>query len=101
MVENDERAFMSKREQFLAFVWVARSREDFTGKSNDTTLIMHIASQIPEEQNSRQCDERGQSLPGVLQRRLQTAAPLDAGATAGIGSDGHCAESLRTAQSRG
>ncbi len=41
---------MSKREQFLAFVWVGALAQDFNGKSNDTPLIMHIASQIPEEQ---------------------------------------------------
>jgi hypothetical protein len=41
---------MSKREQFLAFVWVGALARDFTGKSSDTSLIMHIASRIPEEQ---------------------------------------------------
>jgi hypothetical protein len=41
---------MSKREQFLAFVMVGALAKDFNGKSNDTSLIMHIASQIPEEQ---------------------------------------------------
>jgi hypothetical protein len=41
---------MSNREQFLAFVWAGALAQDFTGKSNDTSLIMHIASEIPEEQ---------------------------------------------------
>jgi hypothetical protein len=40
---------MSKREQFLAFVWVGAIAQDFNVKSNDTSLIMRIASQIPEE----------------------------------------------------
>ncbi len=41
---------MSKREQFLAFVWVGALAQDFGRNSNDTPLIMHIASQIPPEQ---------------------------------------------------
>jgi hypothetical protein len=40
---------MSKREQFLAVVCVGALAQDFNGKSNDTSLIMHIASQIPED----------------------------------------------------
>jgi hypothetical protein len=46
--ENDEMGLMSKKEQFLAFVWVGALAQDFNRKSNDTALIMHIASQIPE-----------------------------------------------------
>ena len=42
------KGIMSKREQFLAFVWVGALAQDFNGKTNDTSLIMHIASQIPE-----------------------------------------------------
>jgi hypothetical protein len=40
---------MSKREQFLAFVWVGALSQDFNCNTNDASLIMHIASQIPEE----------------------------------------------------
>ena len=48
--KNDGKGLMSKREQFLAFVWVGALAQDFGRKSNDTPLIMHIASQIPPEQ---------------------------------------------------
>jgi len=48
--KNDGKGLMSKREQFLAFVWVGALARDFNQKSNDTSLIIHIASQIPEEQ---------------------------------------------------
>jgi hypothetical protein len=41
---------MSKREQFLAFVWVGALAQDFSQKSNDAPLIMHIASRIPPDQ---------------------------------------------------
>ncbi len=41
---------MSKRERFLAFVLVGALAQDFNGNSNDTSLILHIAGQIPEEQ---------------------------------------------------
>jgi hypothetical protein len=40
---------MSKKEQFLAFVLVGSLAQDFGKKEGDTTLIMHIAGQIPEE----------------------------------------------------
>ena len=40
---------MSKKEQFLAFVLVGALAQDFGRKSGDASLIMHIASQIPEE----------------------------------------------------
>jgi len=47
--DNDGNGPMSKREQFLAFVWVGALAQDLGGKTNDTALIMHIASQIPED----------------------------------------------------
>jgi hypothetical protein len=40
---------MSKKEQFLAFVWVGALAQDFSRKTSDTALIMHIASRIPDE----------------------------------------------------
>ena len=40
---------MSKKEQFLAFVLVGALAQEFGRKSDDASLIMHIASQIPEE----------------------------------------------------
>jgi hypothetical protein len=44
-----EKGLMSKREQFLAFVWVGVVAQDFSRKTNDATLIMHLASSIPED----------------------------------------------------
>jgi hypothetical protein len=44
-----EKGLVSKREQFLAFVWVGALAQDFSRKTNDTTLILHIASRIPED----------------------------------------------------
>ncbi len=50
MAENNvEKGTMSKREQFLAFVWVGALAQDFSRKTNDSALIMHIASRIPED----------------------------------------------------
>jgi hypothetical protein len=46
---NAEKGPMSKKEQFLAFVWVGALAEDFSRKTNDTALIMHIASSFPED----------------------------------------------------
>jgi hypothetical protein len=40
---------MSKKEQFLAFVWVGALAQDFSLKTNDISLIMLIASSIPED----------------------------------------------------
>ncbi len=40
---------MSKKEQFLAFVFVGAMVQDSSTESNDCPLIMHMASQIPEE----------------------------------------------------
>ena len=40
---------MSKREQFLAFVLVGAIAQDMNNESNDSPLIMRIASEIPEE----------------------------------------------------
>jgi hypothetical protein len=42
---------MSKKEQFLAFVLVGALAQEFGRKkeNGDASLIMHIASQIPEE----------------------------------------------------
>ena len=47
--ENDGKGFMSKKEQFLAFVLVGAMAQDVSTKSNDCPLIMHMAGQIPEE----------------------------------------------------
>jgi hypothetical protein len=47
--KNLEKGFMSKKEQFLAFVWVGALAQDFSRKTHDTPLIMHIASRIPED----------------------------------------------------
>ena len=46
---GDSNGPMSKREQFLAFVWVGALAQDLARKTTDTALIMHIASRIPEE----------------------------------------------------
>jgi hypothetical protein len=46
--DNVEKS-MSKREQFLAFVWVGALAQDFSRKTNDTALVMHMASKIPED----------------------------------------------------
>jgi hypothetical protein len=43
------KGLMSKKEQFLAFVLVGALAQEFGRKSGDASLIMHIASQIPEE----------------------------------------------------
>jgi hypothetical protein len=40
---------MSKKEEFLAFVLAGATAQDASTGSNDCPLIMHIASQIPEE----------------------------------------------------
>jgi hypothetical protein len=40
---------MSKKEQFLAFVWVGAMAQDISTQSNDCRLILHIAAQIPED----------------------------------------------------
>ena len=47
--DNNEMGFMSKKEQFLAFVWVGALAQDVSRETNETALIMHIASRIPEE----------------------------------------------------
>jgi hypothetical protein len=47
--KSNGKEIMSKREQFLAFVWVGALAQDFTRNSNDTPLIMHMAGQIPSE----------------------------------------------------
>ncbi len=39
---------MSKKEQFLAFVWVGAMAQDISTPSNDCRLMLHIAGQIPE-----------------------------------------------------
>jgi hypothetical protein len=49
MGENDGKGFMTKREQFLAFVLVGAIAQDIKADSSDSQLIMHIAAQIPEE----------------------------------------------------
>jgi hypothetical protein len=40
---------MTKKEQFLGFVFVGAIVQDISNDSHDCGLIMHIASQIPEE----------------------------------------------------
>jgi hypothetical protein len=40
---------MSKKEQFMAFVWVGALAQDFSHKTNDAALIVHIANGIPED----------------------------------------------------
>ena len=40
---------MSKKEQFMAFILVGAIARDMSAESNDSQLIMHIASQIPED----------------------------------------------------
>ena len=41
---------MSKKEQFMAFVWVGSLAQDFSHKTNEAQLIVHMASLIPEDQ---------------------------------------------------
>jgi len=40
---------MTKKEQFLAFVLVGALAQDVSTESSDCPLVMHIATQIPEE----------------------------------------------------
>jgi hypothetical protein len=40
---------MTKKEQFLAFVLVGATAHDMQAETNDAQLILHLASQIPEE----------------------------------------------------
>ena len=47
--ENDGKGFMSKKEQFLAFVLVGALAQDISTESNDCPPIMHMAGQIPED----------------------------------------------------
>jgi hypothetical protein len=46
---NVEKGLMSKKEQFLAFVLVGALAQDFSRKTHDTALIMHVASRIPAD----------------------------------------------------
>jgi hypothetical protein len=46
MAENKN---MTKKEQFMAFVLVGAAARDISGESDDAQLILHMASQIPEE----------------------------------------------------
>jgi hypothetical protein len=46
--QNDEKGFMSKKEQFLAFVRVGALAQDIRDGCNDCPQIMHVAGQIPE-----------------------------------------------------
>jgi len=41
---------MSKKEQFLAFVLVGALAQDAKSHGNDTSLMMHMANLIPEDQ---------------------------------------------------
>lgn len=49
MAGNNEKGIMSKREQFLAFVWVGAVAQDFSRKTSDSSLIVQLASAIPED----------------------------------------------------
>jgi hypothetical protein len=40
---------MTKKEQFMAFVLVGAVARDISAETDDHQLIMHIASQIPED----------------------------------------------------
>jgi hypothetical protein len=40
---------MSNKEQFLALVCAGALAQDFSSKTNETALIMHMASCIPED----------------------------------------------------
>ncbi len=40
---------MTKKEQFMAFILVGATARDVNGDTNDSQLIMHMASQIPCE----------------------------------------------------
>jgi hypothetical protein len=48
--KNYGKGFMSKKEQFLAFVLVGATAQDISTGNNDCSLIMHMAGQIPEDQ---------------------------------------------------
>jgi hypothetical protein len=47
--KNDGKGFMSKKEQFLAFVLVGATAQDISTGNKDCPLILHMAGQIPEE----------------------------------------------------
>lgn|GEM_PF-2447098 len=47
--ENNGKGLMTKKEQFLAFVLVGALAQDVSTASHDCPLIMHIATQIPED----------------------------------------------------
>jgi hypothetical protein len=40
---------MTKKEQFMAFVLVGATARDINADTNDSQLILHTASQIPED----------------------------------------------------
>jgi len=40
---------MTKKEQFLAFILVGATARDINAETNDAQLILHLASQIPNE----------------------------------------------------
>jgi hypothetical protein len=40
---------MTKKEQFMAFILVGATARDISGETDDAQLILHMASQIPEE----------------------------------------------------
>ena len=40
---------MSKKEQFMAFILVGATARDISCETNAAQLILHMASQIPEE----------------------------------------------------
>jgi len=40
---------MTKKQQLMAFVMVGATARDISGETDDAQLILHMASQIPEE----------------------------------------------------
>jgi hypothetical protein len=44
-----KRKFMTKKEQLMAFVLVGATARDISGETDDAQLILHLATQIPEE----------------------------------------------------
>jgi hypothetical protein len=41
---------MTKKEQFMAFVLVGAIARDISAETTDSQLIVHVASQIPEDE---------------------------------------------------
>src|ERR1017187_619836 len=41
--------FMTKKEQFMAFILVGAAARDISAETNDAQLILHMAGQIPAD----------------------------------------------------